>query len=529
VGLAAPLWLPLAELVVHSTRLAGVTPVPDLRLEPFDSYLLFAPFAAGGGVGPLSARPFSSTRCGLVECATYPGLAIWLLLAIGLPALLRDRRARFWIALGLVSVAGATGAFGWLAALPALRGPARGLLGWNLATSVLGGMALSTSMAEPVRRRRAIASAAAAAVALVLAWLALRHPEARPAALGAAAVLALACVAVLAPLSLRRAGWLVVAVLAADLTVFRLSIPSTGVPPRSYEQFRRSLDPLAAVMRGHAASENGRALVLPWAAAENHAGAVPVQLVQGYSPLVLRSLADLLAFPLAFEALGLVNDPTLAAPSSHALDLLRVRVVSAPSGAGRPLALPLLDALRARPERFAPIEVENDDTIYFVNRRARPTAWLVPRLRLIARGSAIPLLRDDSALGGFDPAHEALVEETPAGETDPDCWREASPESSRVSLVAYEEDRVLFRTEAPCAGVLVTSELAYPGWEATLDERPIRLQVVNGAFRGAFVPAGEHDVELRYRPTLPWVARGISAASLLAVLAGAGLGRTRRR
>jgi hypothetical protein len=131
----------------------------------------------------------------------------------------------------------------------------------------------------------------------------------------------------------------------------------------------------------------------------------------------------------------------------------------------------------------------------------------------VAPGTAIPIVRDDAIAGGFDPAHEALVEAAPVAEPgDERCWQQAGPEAARVVVSEYEEDRIRLRTGAPCAGVLVTSELAYPGWVARVDGRSAAPVVVNGAFRGLVVPAGDHAVELRYRPTLPWIARSIALA-----------------
>jgi hypothetical protein len=407
VGLAAPLWLPLAELAQHSTRAAGVPAWPELRLAAFDLYPLFVPFAGEGGRGPLSASPASLTRCGLIECVSYPGIAIWLLV-LAAPALwLRDRRARFWLAVAVASLLGATGVLGSALDLRVLERPARLLLGWSMAVSALGGLALSAWMADPGRARRR-SWITAAAIGALIAWLALRHPDAR--------------------------------------------------------------------------------------------------------------LAALLGTPPGYDAIGYVNDPTLAAPGSHVLDLLRVRVLSAPARA----SLALEEALWKHPDRFEPFHAGGDERItYFRNRQAYPVAWLVPRFRSVAPGAAIATVRDDSAIGGFDPAQEALVEEAPAAALDPECWRRAEPGSERVSLVEYADDRLRFRISAPCAGILVTSELAYPGWQAHLDSDPTALLRVNGAFRGALVPAGEHTLELRYRPTLPWIARGLAATTLLTLVIAA--------
>jgi uncharacterized membrane protein YfhO len=77
---------------------------------------------------------------------------------------------------------------------------------------------------------------------------------------------------------------------------------------------------------------------------------------------------------------------------------------------------------------------------------------------------------------------------------------------------------------------VVLSDVHYPGGRATVDGRPARLDRVNYLFRGVPVPAGEHVVEMRYRPA-SWRAGWIVSLLAVAVVAGvaaAGL-RGRRR
>ena len=60
---------------------------------------------------------------------------------------------------------------------------------------------------------------------------------------------------------------------------------------------------------------------------------------------------------------------------------------------------------------------------------------------------------------------------------------------------------------------LVLADLAYPGWRATVDGRSADVLTVDGLFRGVVVPAGAHEVELRYRPL------SVRVGALLSLLA----------
>jgi hypothetical protein len=408
--------------------------------------------------------------------------------------------------------------FGLAVGLPGLRGPARLLLWWSAAVSVLGGLALSGWPLDASRSPIRSWWTATAVIAATLALYAYRHPADRRVAIGAALALALAASIGLGWRAPRRVGWLLVAALGADLIAFRLSLPSVGVPPESLARARSTLLPVANALATLPGAELDRTLYLPITMERNHAMGAGVRSVQGYNPLVLRTLAELLGMPIGLDTGGLGLDSNLAAPWNHALDLLRVRLVTLPT-TGRDA-----DWLAGEPTgRFERLALdESDGLAHYRNRRAAPVAWLVPRVRQVPPGHAIPMLRDDRGSGGIDPAREALVEEPSfAGPGDTDCWLRASPHASEVPVLVYEDDRLVLATHAPCAAVLVTSELAYPGWRATLDGRHAALGIVNGAFRGVLIPSGDHRIELRYAPTLPWIARSAALLTLVLLLGAA--------
>jgi hypothetical protein len=85
---------------------------------------------------------------------------------------------------------------------------------------------------------------------------------------------------------------------------------------------------------------------------------------------------------------------------------------------------------------------------------------------------------------------------------------ESSSSAAAPSAIAWEEyssHRLRLRVTATAADALILSELAYPGWVATVDGSPVgieRAAIVGDAaiFRKVEVPAGTSTVELRYRP-----------------------------
>src|SRR5262249_37324090 len=147
---------------------------------------------------------------------------------------------------------------------------------------------------------------------------------------------------------------------------------------------------------------------------------------------------------------------------------------------------------------------------YYVNHRALPVAWLVDRQRVVTADRALRTVRGLVAGRDFDPTRVALVETpVPGIELEGADRLEPGPDPTlhdqgSVTLRTYRDDLIEAAIDARRDVLMVTSELAYPGWEATLDGRPVTVRTVNYAFRAVAVPAGQHTVALAYRP---WAGR----------------------
>ncbi len=128
----------------------------------------------------------------------------------------------------------------------------------------------------------------------------------------------------------------------------------------------------------------------------------------------------------------------------------------------------------------------------------------------------------------FDPQREVLLAQPidlSASDGTADCrgeisWIERSPE--HLSLDVY--------TDQPC--VLVLSELAYPGWRATVDGAEASLLRANGLLRAIALPVGSHQVEMDFRPGIVTWGLAISLGAVvlaLALMLWSGRAETRSR
>ena len=153
------------------------------------------------------------------------------------------------------------------------------------------------------------------------------------------------------------------------------------------------------------------------------------------------------------------------------------------------------------------VEAVNRTTI-FERDDARPRAFLVYDVIGVQDGEAALAVLSDSQ---HDWRQTAVVEVAP----DTSCAINKPQSAPVVDIVSYEANEIKLFVTTDETGWLVLSDQYYPGWEATIDGRPVPIQITNAALRGICVPAGSYDITFVFRPVL--LPTGI-ALSLLGIL-----------
>ena len=74
------------------------------------------------------------------------------------------------------------------------------------------------------------------------------------------------------------------------------------------------------------------------------------------------------------------------------------------------------------------------------------------------------------------------------------------------------------RLQAAGPGVVVLSEVAYPGWRVLVDGEQSALTTMNGLFRAVALDSGEHEVIFQFHPTTLIFGMAISCVGLLLLL-----------
>lgn len=151
-----------------------------------------------------------------------------------------------------------------------------------------------------------------------------------------------------------------------------------------------------------------------------------------------------------------------------------------------------------------------------------PRGWVVPQARLI---SAPEGLLPELMAASFDPMAEVLIETIPQVTDQPGdlgdslSGREPSSSPGPVDISLREEgnsrtiDLVMSQP-----GYLVLAFTHYPGWRATVDDRPTEILRANYAFMALPLSAGEHQVTLLYRPLSLILGGIISVVSVLGLI-----------
>ncbi len=155
----------------------------------------------------------------------------------------------------------------------------------------------------------------------------------------------------------------------------------------------------------------------------------------------------------------------------------------------------------------------------YENTRVLPRAFIVSNTRVVSdQNAAFAAIHAPD----FDPA-QTVVLEKPVNSGQPTVDNGASS----AKIVGYGPNAILLDVNAANAGVLVLSEVYYPGWSASVDGKPADVLRADFLFRAVAVPAGAHRVLLTYDPPAFKIGVGLFAATVLA-LAGWSVWRWRK-
>ncbi len=152
----------------------------------------------------------------------------------------------------------------------------------------------------------------------------------------------------------------------------------------------------------------------------------------------------------------------------------------------------------------------------YPNRDALGNAWFVNEYKLVANPDS-----EITALRNFNPATTAIVDKR--FESDLAGFKSSSDSSGTIKLTAYQPNDLKYESNSSAEGLAVFSEIYYAnGWNAYVDGKLTPHFRVNYVLRAMRLPAGKHNVEFKFEPTIIATGEKISMASLVLLILACG-------
>jgi hypothetical protein len=92
--------------------------------------------------------------------------------------------------------------------------------------------------------------------------------------------------------------------------------------------------------------------------------------------------------------------------------------------------------------------------------------------------------------------------------------------AATIRLIHYEPNRLVYETSSAADGVAVFSEIYYPGWKATVDGTLVDIVCADYILRAMSIPAGDHTIEMWFRPESIKVTESIAYGGLALLIIG---------
>jgi len=91
-----------------------------------------------------------------------------------------------------------------------------------------------------------------------------------------------------------------------------------------------------------------------------------------------------------------------------------------------------------------------------------------------------------------------------------------APETGQepVYFRRYEANSLELEVNAKGAGLLVLSDVFYPGWRATVNGKRATIYKVDGALRGVLVEPGDNHITMNYAPLSFYFGAGVTLLTL---------------
>ena len=229
--------------------------------------------------------------------------------------------------------------------------------------------------------------------------------------------------------------------------------------------------------------------------------------IGGYHPAKLRRYQEMIDAYIAPEMQKTMQAIAAAGGNMQAVDGVKI--------------FPVLNMLNTK---YFILPLQGGTTAPIQNPYAQGNGWFVNKLNYVDDANA-----EYAEVGKIDVRHEAVADkkfEAALGQA------KVNDSTATVKLDKYEPNNLQYTVNSKNGGVVVFSEIYYPGWTATIDGQPAELGRVNYILRAVSVKPGKHTVVLDFHPTSISTTETIAYIAiviLLLAIAGAGYMEWRKK
>jgi hypothetical protein len=150
---------------------------------------------------------------------------------------------------------------------------------------------------------------------------------------------------------------------------------------------------------------------------------------------------------------------------------------------------PVLNMLNTK---YFILPLQGGQTVPISNPYSYGNAWFVDRIHYVDNAN-----EELDKLGQLALRHEAVADKKFEEQLGQATMQDTL---SRVAITAYEPNKLTYEVNSGKGGVVVFSEIYYPGWTATVDGVEQPLGRVDYVLRALQVKPGKHEVVLSFFP-----------------------------
>ncbi len=166
---------------------------------------------------------------------------------------------------------------------------------------------------------------------------------------------------------------------------------------------------------------------------------------------------------------------------------------------------PVLNMLNAK---YFILPLQGGKTVPLQNPYAYGNAWFVDKVDYVDNAN-----EEIDRVGKLDLRHEAVADKKFREQMG---QSKTQDQTSVVKITSYQPNQLEYQVSSGKGGIIVFSEIYYPGWTATVDGQPTDIGRVNYILRAINVKPGHHKIVLKFFPktvteteTISYIAYGV--------------------